>query len=114
MNEPIGLFIMGAGALLMVFAGIGLLRMPDFLLRLAATSKSSSLGIALIAVGTALFFWDDGVTLRMAAIVLFVFLTAPVASHMIGRAGYRSGTPLWHGTTIDEMGRDETGKGIRG
>jgi multicomponent Na+:H+ antiporter subunit G len=37
-------------------------------------------------------------------IVAFLFLTAPVAAHAIGRAGYRRGSPLWTGTTADELG----------
>jgi multicomponent Na+:H+ antiporter subunit G len=35
-------------------------------------------------------------------IVGFLFLTAPVAAHMIGRAAYRHQVPRWTGTVIDE------------
>jgi multicomponent Na+:H+ antiporter subunit G len=34
--------------------------------------------------------------------VFFLFLTAPVAAHKIGRAGYRRGCPLYEGTICDE------------
>jgi multicomponent Na+:H+ antiporter subunit G len=30
-------------------------------------------------------------------------LTAPVAAHMIARAAYSVGTPLWEGTIADEL-----------
>jgi multicomponent Na+:H+ antiporter subunit G len=33
----------------------------------------------------------------------FFFLTAPVAAHMIGRAAYLIGVPLWKGTIVDEL-----------
>ena len=39
---------------------------------------------------------------RAIVIVLFLFLTAPVAAHKIGRAGYRRGCPLYEGTICNE------------
>jgi multicomponent Na+:H+ antiporter subunit G len=34
---------------------------------------------------------------------MFFLLTAPVAAHMIGRAAYFVGVPLWSGTITDEL-----------
>ena len=39
--------------------------------------------------------WSPGAAGRAVVIVAFLFLTAPVAAHAIGRAGYRRGSPLW-------------------
>jgi multicomponent Na+:H+ antiporter subunit G len=36
---------------------------------------------------------------------LFLLITAPVAAHMIGRAAFRVGTPLWN--TRIEKGAEE-------
>jgi multicomponent Na+:H+ antiporter subunit G len=36
-------------------------------------------------------------------VVLFLLLTAPVASHLIARAGYRIGVPLSDETVVDEL-----------
>jgi multicomponent Na+:H+ antiporter subunit G len=36
-------------------------------------------------------------------VVVFVFVTAPVGAHMIGRAAYLSGVPLWEGTLSDDL-----------
>ena len=44
-----------------------------------------------------------GVTARALAGSIFVVLTAPVAAHMIGRAAYAMGVPLWEGTGLDEL-----------
>lgn len=38
-------------------------------------------------------FAEVGVAVRAGLVVLFLVLTAPVASHLIARAGYRSGVP---------------------
>ena len=35
--------------------------------------------------------------------IVFLILTAPVAAHMLGRAAYIVGVPLWHGTVRDDL-----------
>lgn len=95
------LLIIGTGLLLL--AGIGIVRMPDIFLRMSATSKASSMGAACVLLAVAVSAADIAVTVRAVAGVLFLFLTAPVASHMIGRAAYMIGAPLWKGTVIDEL-----------
>jgi multicomponent Na+:H+ antiporter subunit G len=90
------------GAAFMLVAGVGLLRLPDLFLRMSATAKAATLGAALTALGAAVHFGDAAVVGRAVVIVLFLFLTAPVAAHKIGRAGYRRGSPLYEGTVCDE------------
>jgi multicomponent Na+:H+ antiporter subunit G len=103
------LLVAGAGFMLM--AGVGLIRLPDLFLRLSATAKAATLGAALTALGAALHFGEAAIVGRAIVIVLFLFLTAPVAAHKIGRAGYRRGCPLYEGTICDEakghLPRDE-------
>jgi len=36
-------------------------------------------------------------------VIAFLFLTAPIAAHMIGRAAYFVGLPPWKGTKVDEL-----------
>jgi multicomponent Na+:H+ antiporter subunit G len=99
----IGILLIGAGTILILLAAVGLLRMPDIYLRLSATSKSSSLGVALVLIGVAMLLGEQSITLRVLIIIVFIFLTAPVASHVIGRAAYKSGVKLWSGSIADEM-----------
>jgi len=94
--------LMLSGTALMLVASIGLLRLPDFYTRTHAISKAGTLGVGLVLVGVAVAFGDLSVTTRAVVVILFVLLTAPVASHMIGRAGYLSGVPLWDGTVFDQ------------
>jgi len=35
-------------------------------------------------------------------VIAFLLLTAPVAGHVIARAGYYAGSPRWSRTVIDE------------
>lgn len=76
-------------------AGLGILRLPDVLIRMHASTKAGTLGSGLILVAVAFFFADTGTITRAVATIIFLLITAPVAAHMIGRAAFRSGTPLW-------------------
>lgn len=84
-------------------AALGMLRLPDTIIRMHAATKAGTLGCGCALLAVALRFPDAATTLRAVAAILFVFLTAPVAAHLIGRAAYRSGVHLWHGTWIDEL-----------
>ena len=44
-----------------------------------------------------------GMFARALLVICFYFLTAPVASHIIARAAYRSGVPIWDATGVDEF-----------
>jgi multicomponent Na+:H+ antiporter subunit G len=85
-----GVFIF-SGAFFMLVAALGVYRLPDLYLRMAATSKAATLGAALMIVGMAIYFLDVGVIARAIATVTFLFLTAPIAAHALGRAAYVSG-----------------------
>ena len=87
----------------MLLASIGILRFPDLFTRLHASTKSVSLGMVLILTAVALYFHEFWVTLGVISIVIFIFMTAPTASHMIGRAAYFLRVPMWQGTTVDEL-----------
>ncbi len=95
------------GSLSILFAAIGLLRMPDFYLRLSVTVKASTLGIGFLLACAAIIFPDVSVTTKAIAIAFFLVLTAPVAAHMIGRTAYHVGIPTWKGTVIDELKEDQ-------
>lgn len=90
------------GAVFVLIAGLGVLRMPDIFLRLSATSKAGTLGVGLMLAATVLYF-DAGIAARALATIVFLLLTTPVAAHRIGRAAYLTGAPLWEGTVQDEL-----------
>lgn len=98
----IGLFAT-VGSLFVLVAAIGILKMPDFYTRLSVTVKAATLGIGCILLATAFYFYDFSVTSKVLAIIFFLFITAPVAGHMISRAAYFSDTPLWKNTKLDEL-----------
>ncbi len=91
------------GSLFMGIAGIGLLRMPDLFMRMSCTTKASTLGMGFLMMAVAVRFPNLEIVTRALAVTLFVFLTSPVAAHMIARAGYVSGVPLWNKTIADQL-----------
>ena len=97
-----GTILVIAGAVLMVLAALGVVRLPDVLARLQAGTKAASLGLAFIFGGTALLHPTVSSAVKLALAMLFVFITAPVAGHVIGRAAYRAGVRLWPGTFVDD------------
>jgi monovalent cation/proton antiporter MnhG/PhaG subunit len=103
MSEILSSFLMIIGAAFALLAGAGVVRMPDLFTRMQAATKASTLGIGCIVLAVAVYFGDLSITTRALAIIAFVFLTAPIAAHMIARAAYFVGVPLWEGTVIDEL-----------
>ncbi len=101
MNIGIALLVF-FGAMMIAIAALGLVRLPDFYLRTAATTKAITLGVALMLIGVAFFFMETTVSARVGAIILFLLLTSPVGAHMIGRAAYMKGVPLWDRTVADQ------------
>ena len=93
------------GGFFAAVAGFGLLRLPDVLMRLHASTKAGTLGAGCILLAAAIRFGDLGTSVRMLLAFLFLLLTAPIGAHLIGRAAYRTGTPLSPQTGVDELAR---------
>lgn len=91
------------GGLFGFIAAVGMLRLPDMITRMHASTKAGTLGAGLIMAAVATHFMEVGITLRAAAAIFFLLLTAPVAAHVIGRAAYRCGIRLWDRTWVDEL-----------
>ncbi|MGO3706714.1 MAG: monovalent cation/H(+) antiporter subunit G [Mesonia hippocampi] len=92
-----------SGALFILLAAVGFVRMPDAYLRISVTTKAVTLGVGLILISAAIYFEDLSITSRVLAIILFIILTAPVGAHLIGRASYLMKVSMWKKTTLDEL-----------
>lgn len=84
---------------------LGLVRLPDVYTRTHAASKSATLGVMGILTGTFLHFWliEDHFNPQLIIAIAFLFITSPVAGHLIGRASYMSGVSLAEETVRDDM-----------
>ncbi|HEX9926033.1 MAG TPA: monovalent cation/H(+) antiporter subunit G [Anaerolineae bacterium] len=104
MREIITVVFIILGTFFMFVAAVGINRMPDLYLRMSATTKAATLGAGFMLLAALVHFsYDIGVSSRALAIILFLLATAPVAAHMIGRAAYFNGIPLWQDSVVDEL-----------
>lgn len=94
------LIVLGGG--FAAIAGLGLLRLPDVLIRMHATTKAGTLAAGLIVLGVSVYFASSLVITKALLIISFLFLTAPVGAHLIARAVYRRKLPLWDKTLFDD------------
>jgi multicomponent K+:H+ antiporter subunit G len=96
---PLWLDLLLSGLLLLggVFAlvgALGLLRFPDFFMRLHAPTKATTLGVGgllLASMGAAWWRGETGVPELM--ITLFLFITAPVSANLMAKAAVHLGLP---------------------
>jgi multicomponent Na+:H+ antiporter subunit G len=103
MIELVIILLSSLGALFILLAAIGVVKMPDLYLRISVTTKAATLGIGLMLISAAVYFQQAPITARVLAIILFMLLTAPVGAHMIGRASYFTGIKMWKNSTIDDL-----------
>lgn len=91
------------GAFLSFAAGVGLLRFPDAIARMHATTKPQILGLIFIVAAIALQDRRWTTLLVLLTILLFQMMTAPISAHMVGRAGYRTGVVAPGSLLVDEL-----------
>ncbi len=96
------------GALLTLLAALGVLRFPDVLTRMHSATKPQVLGLLLILVGLGLRLRDPGSVGLLVLVAVFQLVTAPVASHMVGRASFRAGQLRPDLLVVDELSAVES------
>ncbi len=79
-------FFLLSGGFFALIAAVGVLRLPDVLMRMHASTKAGVLGSSLILIGGAVYLSEADITVRVIAIIIFLMLTSPIGAHMIGRA----------------------------
>lgn len=82
---------------LLFFAGsaIGMLRLPDFYSRIHASGNSETMGITLGFIGLMIYEGATLTTLKMGFVFLLLFIGNPIGSHILAKAVYKTGTPIW-------------------
>lgn len=88
-----GLLIL-IGVFFLLTGSLGLLRLPDVLCRMHATTKSTTLGACSVLLAVVVLSGYSPMALKAILAILFLLLTAPAGAHMIARAAYRGRVPL--------------------
>jgi multicomponent Na+:H+ antiporter subunit G len=86
----LGLALCALGAVVLLVAAVGLVRLPNALSRQHAATKAGTLGVSLFTLGVAVAVADPAWTWRILSLVLLL-ITLPLASHALARAAVREG-----------------------
>jgi multicomponent Na+:H+ antiporter subunit G len=84
-------FLILVGGAFGIIGGIGLLRLPDFFSRIHAASLTDSMCAPCIIGGLMLQSGLTLVTVKLAFLIVFLFLTSPTASHALAKAALHGG-----------------------
>lgn len=91
------------GAVLILLAGVGVVRFDDVLTRMHALTKASTLGLLLVLVGAAVHLHDPNDITSLALAAALQLLTSPVSAHLIGRATYRAASEDVRMDVVDQF-----------
>ncbi|WP_430817594.1 monovalent cation/H(+) antiporter subunit G [Carboxylicivirga sp. RSCT41] len=86
MNDIIISIFIVTGAIWILIAAIGLIRFKDLYSRIHATTKATSLGLLLTIIGVTIYFALWNVALKLSLIIIFIYLTSPLAAHSIAKS----------------------------
>ncbi|HUT48972.1 MAG TPA: monovalent cation/H(+) antiporter subunit G [Alphaproteobacteria bacterium] len=78
--------LMGAGALFLLIAGVGILRLPDVFTRMHAAGIGDTLGAGLILAGLMFQSGFSLVTVKLVFVLILLFVTSPTATHALAKA----------------------------
>jgi multicomponent K+:H+ antiporter subunit G len=90
---PLAALLVVGGAFALVGA-VGMLRFPDFYMRLHAPTKATTLGVGGVLVASMVVSWAHGEPgLHELLITLFLFVTAPVSANLLAQAALHLRVP---------------------
>ena len=104
MNDFFTATLVLTGALLILTAAIGVVRLPDVLCRSHAVAKALTLGIFLMLLGLWLHLGEKQSALKILLAIFFQLVTIPVASHLVGLLALQKNLPRWKTRPIDDSG----------
>jgi multicomponent Na+:H+ antiporter subunit G len=95
--------LLGIGALVSLSAAVGIVRLPDVYLRIQASAKMIIAGAFPVLVGIVVAMGIDTPYASRALIVAVLLVVMnPIASHVLARASYKAGIPMWKGAVVDQ------------
>ncbi|WP_049721352.1 Na+/H+ antiporter subunit G [Gilvimarinus polysaccharolyticus] len=99
-----------AGACFALVGSLGLARLQDFFMRLHGPTKATTLGVGSIIIGSIVFFSSQtqGLSLHELLIAMFLFITAPVSAHIVGKAALHMQLPCEERTKNIPWPTDDT------
>lgn len=119
MSELVACLLLLIGVGFTLIGSIGLVRLPDFYTRMHAPTKAGTLGVSAILAAAALTLPGGAlaVGLKAGLVIVLLFITAPIAAHMLARAARGAGIRPGPETYVDELppaAQERAGEGPAG
>ncbi len=95
--------LIAAGSAFAFIAALGVLRMPDFYMRMHAATKAGAFGALLLLLAAALHFGTLRAAITSLAVIVFFYATTPVAAQTLAESAYRRGVKLWNRSLTDRL-----------
>lgn len=102
MTEILTAILVLSGALLILAAAIGVLRLPDVLCRSHAVAKALTLGIFLMLLGLWVDQGEKQTALKILLAIFFQVVTIPVGSHLVALLAFEKDLPRWRQRPMDD------------
>lgn len=83
MKEVMFMILIGFGLFFFLVGTIGILRLPDVLTRAHSAAKCDTLGTILCLASLIILDGMSMTSLKLLAIIAFVWITSPTATHLI-------------------------------
>lgn len=95
------------GGVFALVGSIGMLRFPDFYMRLHAPTKATTLGVGGVLIASLAVTWSQGgFGVHEVLVTLFLFITAPVSANLLSKAALHLRVPSRSGDPPD-LRRDD-------
>ncbi|WP_024610122.1 Na+/H+ antiporter subunit G [Pseudoalteromonas sp. TB64] len=80
----VSILLLFGGAFILI-GSIGLIKLPDFFMRLHGPTKATTLGMASVLIASMVFFTnaENGLSVKEILITIFLLITAPISGYML-------------------------------
>lgn len=92
-----------SGSAVTLVAALGVLRLPDFFMRMHAATKAGVVGPSLILAAAGFYEPSFSTWVTILFAILFLLTTTPISGHLIARAGFIGGVELWRKTVRNDL-----------
>ncbi len=86
-----GLFVAGAGIVVVIGGVLGIVRFPDVYARVHAATAAHGIGAALAFLGLAIMAWEWALSARFVLLAALSYALGPLLAHLVAASAHASG-----------------------
>jgi multicomponent Na+:H+ antiporter subunit G len=110
MRDAIVIGLAAIGLAFSLSGAVGILRMPDVYSRIQCSSKIITMGALPVLIALVVGMGPiSSYGSRALLVAVLLLIVNPVASHVLARAAYKTGVPMWPGAVVDQVRQQSEG-----